>query len=165
MSITIRPAVKADLDSILSILNHAIVHTTAVYDYEPRQPEEIEQWFTEKQQGRFPVLVAVQNDTVLGYATYAPFKNKEGYKFCVEHSVYVAEGYGGRGIGKLLLATLIQNAKTENLHTMIALIDADNKGSIIFHEKLGFIKTGVLQQVGYKFNRWLDVQFMQLTLD
>ena len=165
MSIIIKPADEANLASILSILNHAIVHTTAVYDYEPRQPEDIAQWFTEKQQGNFPVIIALENDTVLGYATYAPFKNKEGYKFCVEHSVYVAEGHAGKGIGKLLMTELIQLAKAQNLHTIIALIDADNIGSIIFHEKLGFSKTGVLKQVGYKFNRWLDLQFMQLTLN
>ncbi|AXG74469.1 N-acetyltransferase [Flavobacterium arcticum] len=164
MSITIKLAQLSDVAQILSIVNHAILHTTAIYDYKPRTLTDMEHWFTAKQQGNFPVLVAVQNNIIVGYASYGHFNAKEGYKYCVEHSVYVTEGYAGKGIGKLLLATLIEHAKQQKLHTMIGLIDADNKNSIAFHEKFGFTKTGVLQQVGYKFDRWLDVQYMQLIL-
>ncbi|KAF2516271.1 N-acetyltransferase [Flavobacterium salilacus subsp. salilacus] len=164
MSITIRPAQLSDVAHILPIVNHAILHTTAIYDYEPRTLANMEQWFAEKQQNNFPVFIAIQNDIVVGYAAYGKFNPKEGYKYCVEHSVYVAEGYSGKGIGKLLLVTLIEHAKQQALHTMIGLIDADNKDSIAFHEKFGFVKTGVLKQVGHKFDRWLDVQYMQLML-
>ncbi len=164
MSITIKPAVLNDVVHILPIVNHGILHTTAIYDYVPRTLADMEQWFATKQQANFPVFVATQNDVVVGYASYSHFNVKEGYKYCVEHSVYVAEGYAGKGVGKLLLATLIEHAKTQGLHTMIGLIDADNKNSIAFHEKFGFVKIGVLKQVGYKFDRWLDVQYVQLML-
>ena len=164
MSINIRPAQLSDVAHILPIVNHAILHTTAIYDYAPRTLTDMEQWFATKQQANFPVFVAIQNDVVIGYASYDHFNVKEGYKYCVEHSVYVADGHSGKGIGKLLLATLIEHAKQQRLHTMIGLIDADNKNSIAFHEKFGFTKTGILKQVGYKFNRWLDVQYMQLIL-
>lgn len=164
MTVTIKLAKSSDVVQILPIVNYAILNTTAIYDYAPRTLADMEQWFSAKQQGNFPVLVAIQNDIIVGYASYGHFNVKEGYKYSVEHSVYVAEGHSGKGIGKLLLATLIQHAKKQGLHTMIGLIEADNKDSIAFHEKFGFVKTGVLKQVGYKFNRWLDVQYMQLIL-
>lgn len=165
MEITIQPATVAHLNSILSIMNHAILYTTAIYDYEPKSLQEIEQWFAVKQQANFPVIVALQNDEVIGYATYHQLKDKAGYKFCVEHSVYVAEEHKAKGIGKLLLSELITLAKEQSMHSMIGLIDADNKNSIAFHEKFGFTKAGLLKQAGYKFNRWLDVQIMQLMLN
>lgn len=164
MNITIQQATMANMVDILPITNHAILHTTAIYDYEPRTLQDMQNWFTEKQQNNFPVLVALINTTILGYATYGQFNPKEGYKFCVEHSIYVSENYTGKGIGKLLLTELIQRAKAQGIHTMIGLIDAENKNSIAFCEKFGFTKAGLLKQVGYKFNKWLDVQFMQLTL-
>ena len=164
MEITIQPATVAHLNGILSIMNHAILNTTAIYDYEPKSMEEVEQWFTAKQQAGFPVIVALQNNKVTGYATYYQLKDKAGYKFCVEHSVYVAEELKGKGIGKLLLSKLIHLAKEQAMHSMIGLIDADNKNSIAFHEKFGFTKAGLLKQAGYKFNHWLDVQIMQLML-
>ncbi|PZU43082.1 MAG: N-acetyltransferase, partial [Sphingomonas sp.] len=82
----------------------------------------------------------------------------------VEHSVYVREGFSGKGIGKLILSELIEVAKKQKLHTIIGLIDTDNAGSIAFHEKFGFEKAGVLKEAGYKFEKWLDVQLMQLLL-
>ncbi|GGB81380.1 N-acetyltransferase [Flavobacterium suaedae] len=165
MEITIQTATVAHLNSILGIMNQAILYTTAIYDYEPKNIKEVELWFKTKQDGNFPVIVALQNDEVVGYATYHQLKDKAGYKFCVEHSVYVAEEQKGKGIGKLLLSELIDIAKEQSMHSMIGLIDAENKNSIAFHEKFGFTKAGLLKQAGYKFNRWLDVQIMQLILD
>ena len=119
----------------------------------------------EKGQQNFPVIVATdENDKILGFGTYGSFRLKAGYKFTVEHSVYVREGFSGKGIGKLILSELIEVAKKQKLHTIIGLIDTDNAGSIAFHEKFGFEKAGVLKEAGYKFEKWLDVQLMQLLL-
>ena len=111
MEIKIRPAVFTDLDTILEIINHQILHSTSIYDYEPRDFETHKLWFEEKLAQDLPVIVAETENGVIGYATYGTFRHKIGYRFTVEHSVYVAEEFLGKGVGKLLLAELIQLAK------------------------------------------------------
>jgi L-amino acid N-acyltransferase YncA len=164
MDIKIRPAVFSDIDTILEIINHEILHSTSIYDYEPRDFETQKLWFEEKQDQKLPILVAESENGTIGFATYGSFRQKEAYKFTIEHSVYVAEEFLGKGIGKLLLVELIQLAKNQGYHTMIGAIDADNAGSITFHEKFGFKSVGTIRQVGYKFDKWLDLVFMQLIL-
>lgn len=164
MEITLRPAIANDLEGILAIVNHNILHSTALYDYNVKSMEYMQQWFTEKQESGWPVIVADSKGKVAGYGTYGTFRTKDGYKYTVEHSVYVNEEYHGKGIGKMLLADLIVLAKKQGMHSMIAGIDAENKGSIEFHKKFGFREAGLLKEVGFKFNRWLDVVFMELHL-
>ena len=165
MKVTIRPATVNDLREILVIVNHAILHTTAIYDYEPRTIEAQQQWFDDKVKRNFPVIVAEADAKIVGFASYGAFNPKVGYRMTVEHSVYVADGFSGNGIGKQLLSELIALAKTQNIHVMVGLIDASNIRSIEFHKKFGFTENGILKEVGFKFGMWLDVQFMQLILD
>lgn len=165
MQTTIRTAEAKDLAGILEIMNHNILHSTAVYDYEPKSLDEIQGWFTERQQDGFKLIVADYDGKVAGYAAYGIFKPKAGYQFTVEHSVYVSEEFIGKGIGKLLMAELIAIAKEKGIHSMIGVIDADNASSIAFHKQFGFTETGFLKEAGFKFGRWLDVTFMQLMLD
>jgi len=165
MEIKIRPAVFADLDTILEIINHQILHSTSIYDYEPRDFETHKLWFEDKVTHDLPVLVAETENGTIGYATYGTFRHKIGYRFTVEHSVYVADQFLGKGIGKLLLAELIQVAKKQKYHTMIGVIDSENEGSIAFHKKYGFETVGVIKESGYKFDRWLSSVFMQLILE
>ena len=164
MQINILPATPQHLTGILSIVNHAILHTTAVYDYQERSYAGMETWLLDKLAANWPVIVAETNGEVLGYASYGTFRIKEGYKFTVEHSVYVANVHQGKGIGQLLLAELITLAKEQGMHTIIGCIDNDNAGSIAFHKKFGFKEAGVLTESGFKFGRWLDLFFMQLIL-
>jgi L-amino acid N-acyltransferase YncA len=164
MEIKIRPAVFADIDTILEIVNHQILHSTSNYDYEPHDFETQKLWFEEKMVKNSPVIVAEYENAPIGYATYGTFREKIGYQFTVEHSVYVAQEFIGKGIGKLLLAELIRLAKEQGYHVMIGAIDADNSGSITFHEKFGFKVVGTIREVGYKFDHWLDLVFMQLIL-
>ncbi|MFT3796077.1 GNAT family N-acetyltransferase [Flavobacterium sp.] len=164
MEIIIRPAVIADVPSILDIVNHAILHTTANYNYEPQTLETQLQWFKDKQQHNFPVIVAEFENQVIGYGAYGTFREKIGYQYTVEHSVYVADNHFGKGIGKLLLTELIRLARAQNYHVMIGAIDADNADSIAFHKKFGFEECGVIKQAGFKFGKWLDLLFMQLIL-
>lgn len=164
METIIRPAVIEDLTSILEIVNHAILYTTAIYDYNQRTLDEQLIWFEEKQASNFPVVVAESNNEVIGFGTYGAFRVKIGYRFTVEHSVYVSDKATGKGIGKLLLQKLIDLAKEQNFHSMIGVIDATNLGSIAFHKKFGFQEVGVLKEAGYKFDKWLDVSLMQLLL-
>jgi len=161
----IRKADLTDIEAILEIVNDAILNSTAIYDYDVRTLKEQISWFEEKKEQNFPIIVAVDEDgKVVGFGTYGTFRMKIGFKFTVEHSVYVKESFSGKGIGKALLLELIALAKVQKLHVMIGCIDAENKGSIAFHEKLGFKKAGILKESGYKFDKWLDLQFMQLIL-
>ena len=161
----IRRARIEDIDAILEIVNDAILNTTAIYDYDVRTLNDQISWFQEKQEQDFPVIVATdKKNKVVGFGTYGTFRLKVGFRFTVEHSVYVKEGHSGKGIGKAILLELIALAKAQKLHVMVGCIDADNIGSIEFHEKFGFKKAGILKESGYKFDKWLDLQFVQLIL-
>ena len=160
--IDIRHATEQDLPAILDIYNDAIVNTTAVYDYEPHSLDMRRAWFAAKQQQGYPVFVAEENGQVYGFSTLGPFRSWAAYQYSVEHSVYVKVGHRGKGVGKLLMHPLIDHARAVRYHTMIAGIDADNAASIAFHQQFGFEQVAHFRQVGYKFNRWLDLVFMQL---
>ena len=158
--VRIRDATQADLAAMLAIYNHAVAHTTASYDYTPRSMERQQAWFAAKQEGKLPVLVAQCGDEVAGFASYGPFRAWEGYRFTVEHSVYVDEAFRRRGIASALVQELLERAQAARLHLMVAGIDAANTGSIALHRRLGFEDAGVLREAGYKFERWLDLAFM-----
>lgn len=160
----VRKATTSDLPSILEIVNHAILNTTAIYDYDPRSLEEQTVIFENKNAKNFPTFVAEYDNEIVGFGTYDSFRMKVGYRFTVEHSVYVKKGFAGKGIGKLLLEQLIASARAENYHIMIGVIDASNENSIRFHEKFGFESMGILKEVGFKFGRWLNSNLMTLRL-
>lgn len=153
-------------DGIAAIYNHAVEHTTAIWNERLVDAEDRAAWLAARQSDGFPVLVALEEDgTVLGYATYGPWRPHDGYRRTVEHSVYVREGLRGRGTGSTLLSALIERARAQGLHVMVAGIDAENLGSVRLHERFGFDRVGVLPEVGIKFGRWLDLAFLQLVLD
>ncbi|MGQ7944243.1 GNAT family N-acetyltransferase [Flavobacterium sp. WC2509] len=165
MEIKLRPYQTGDTQAILDIINYNILNSTALYDYNIRSYEQQKAILEEKINKGFPVIVAECDGKVAGFGMYSEFRFREAYKFTVEHSVYVDNDYHGMGIGKILLAELIQIAKKQNLHTMIAVIDAENQSSIHFHEKFGFETVGIIKESGYKFDRWLHSVFMQLILE
>lgn len=153
-------------DFILEILNEAIVHSTALYDYEPRPPESMKAWFATKRAKGFPVVGAVDGKgELLGFASWGSFRAFPAYKYTVEHSVYVRDDQRGRGLGKILMKELIRRASEKQVHVLVGCIDASNEGSIRLHERLGFTHSGTFPQVGFKFGRWLDVVFYQLILE
>lgn len=165
MKIEIRPYEIQDTQAILDIINYNILHSTALYDYSIRSYDQQKNILADKIAKQFPVIVAELEGHVVGFGMYSEFRFREAYKYTVEHSVYVDQNIYGKGIGKALLQELIILAKTQGLHTMIGVIDAENQGSIDFHEKLGFKKAGIIKESGYKFDRWLDSVFMQLILE
>lgn len=156
----------AHAGAILAILNDAIVHSTALYDYKPRTAENMVAWFRAKQAGGFPVIGAVDDASgeLLGFASYGTFRAWPAYKYTVEHSVYVHRDHRGRGLGDTLLRKLIEAAKQRDVHVLVGAIDMANQGSIRLHERLGFVHSGTIREAGFKFGRWLDVGFWQLTL-
>ena len=151
--------------AILDILNEAIVNSTALYDYRPRGPETMAGWFKAKEAGRFPVIGAIEGNTLVGFASYGTFRAWPAYKYTVEHSVYVHRDQRGKGIGVALMRRLIEAAREQQYHVMVGGIDADNRPSITLHEKLGFVHSGTVRHAGYKFGRWLDLAFYQLLLE
>jgi L-amino acid N-acyltransferase YncA len=152
-------------ESILVILNDAIVNSTAIYDYQPRPLESMTPWFTAKRKGNYPVLGAVSEaGELLGFASYGPFRAWPAYKYSVEHSVYVSPSHRGKGIGKQLVEAVIQEATKHDYHVLIGGIDSQNAASIALHKGLGFQHAGTMRQVGYKFERWLDLEFYELIL-
>lgn len=162
--ITIRHAHEADLPELLTIYNDVIVNTTAVYDYEPHTLDMRRAWYTAKQKAGFPVFVAAENNTIVGFSSIGPFRAWAAYQYTVENSVYVSSACRGKGIGKQLLQPLIDASVAMNMHTIVAGIDAANKASIQLHRHFGFKEVACFKEVGYKFGRWLDLVFLQLVL-
>lgn len=164
MEIKIRDYQKQDCPAVLAIINDAILNSTALYDYNVRTLTTQETIFEEKIQKGFPIIVAEMNNEVVGFGYYSEFRFREAYKFTVEHSVYANKNCIGKGIGKLLLTELIERAKKQNLHTMIGVIDSENRNSIDFHKRFGFEEVGFIKDSGFKFDRWLHSVFVQKML-
>jgi len=160
--VTIRKATEHDLAQMLAIYNEIIANTTAVFQYDLHTLDMRIEWFAQKHKEGFPVFVAEENNEVVGFSTIGAFRNWQAYKYSVENSVYVKSDMRGKGIGKLLLQATINAAKEMKMHTIIAGIDASNETSIAMHKQFGFVEVAYFKEVGYKFDRWLDLNFLQL---
>lgn len=153
-------------NAILDIFNDTILTSTALYDYKPRAPESMVDWFAAKRAGGFPVIGLESADgSLLGFGSYGQFRAWPAYKYSVEHSIYVHRDRRRMGLGRVILRELIDAARRDDRHAMIGGIDAANASSIALHEQFGFRHVGTLPQVGFKFGRWLDLSFYQLLLD
>jgi phosphinothricin acetyltransferase len=157
----LRDAAEDDLAGLCAIYNEVIATSTAVYSSVPVTLEDRRQWWRARIAAGYPVLVAVDDSGVLGFATFGDFRAWPGYRFTVEHTVHVRADRRGGGVGTMLLEALFPRAAALGKHMMIAGVDAANMASIRFHERLGFEQAGCLREVGYKFDRWLDLVFMQ----
>jgi phosphinothricin acetyltransferase len=169
----IRDATDEDMPAILAIYNEVIANTTAVYRELPATLEERVAWWRGRVASGFPLLVAVEDatatdhaaaaggGTVLGFASFGEFRAWPCYRHTVEHSVHVRADRRGRGVGRALVTALFPRAAQLGKHVMIAGVDADNAASIKLHESLGFEQVARLREVGRKFDRWLDLVFLQ----
>ena len=153
-----------DLPGLLEIYNHVIAESTAVFSDTPVTLEERTTWWRNRTGQGYPVLVARDASGVVGFATFGDFRAWPGYRYTVEHTVHVRADRRNRGVGLLLMQALIPRATELRKHRMVAGIDAANLGSIRFHERLGFERAGLLREVGFKFDRWLDLMLMQRPL-
>lgn len=160
----ISDAQESDLPGILAIYNDVIATSTAVFSDDPVTLDERRAWWRARIAQGYPVLVAREADGVAGFATFGDFRAWPGYRFTVEHSVHVRADRRGKGIGTALIQALLQRAAALGKHVMVAGIDAANTGSIRLHERLGFEHVGRLKEVGWKFDRWLDLVFLQREL-
>lgn len=157
----LRDAAEEDLAGIAAVYNEVIATSTAVYSESPVTVEDRRQWWRARLAAGYPVLVAADGSGLLGFATFGDFRSWPGYRFTVEHTVHVRADRRGGGVGTRLLEALFPRAAALGKHMMIAAVDAANGPSIRFHERLGFRQAGCLREVGYKFDRWLDLVFLQ----
>lgn len=152
--------------AMLAIFNDTIANTTALYEYDPRTMDTMVQWFETKAQGDYPVIGAfTEQGELMGFASYGRFREQPAFKFTVENSIYLDTQYRGKGVAGELMRTVIAVAAHQGYHTMVGAIDLENIASLRLHQKYGFKEAGIIKQAGFKFDRWLDVAFYQLTLD
>ncbi|THV14275.1 GNAT family N-acetyltransferase [Rhizobium rhizophilum] len=163
-NLILRDATEADLSAILAIYNHAVAETTAIWNEILVDLDNRQAWFEARQARGFPILVAEIDGRIAGYASYGDWRAFDGFRQSVEHSVYVEKDFYGRGLGKALMAALIERATLGGIHVMVAAIEAGNQGSIALHTRLGFRLVGTHHEVGKKFGRWLDLTMMELKL-
>ena len=161
----IRDAGVDDLPGLLAIYNEVIATSTAIYTEQPATLDDRVTWWNARIAQGYPVLVATDGTGVIGFASFGDFRAWPGYRFTVEHSVHVRADRRGGGVGTALMRVLLARATALGKHVMIAGVDADNQASLQFHERLGFRRVAHFSQVGFKFDRWLDLVFLQRFLD
>jgi L-amino acid N-acyltransferase YncA len=146
-----------------SIYNHYVAHDTCTYQTEPESLPERLAWFDRHGPGH-PIFVAESEGQVVGWASLSPYNLRHGYRMTVEDSIYLDPGWRGQGLGTALLRKLVETARACGHHTIIAVISADQVASVALHARAGFVTSGRLTEAGHKFDRWLDIVYMQLIL-
>lgn len=167
MTLSIRPALPADIAAITQIYAHAVLHGTASWELDPPDAAQMMQRFETVLAGGYPYLVAQDDADLLGYAYAGAYRPRPAYRATVENSIYIAPGAQGRGVGTALLAALVQACTERGFRQMIAVI-GDGTGASVgsrrLHEAAGFRLIGLAEKVGYKHGRWLDQMLMQKEL-
>lgn len=161
----IRSARIDDLAAIIEIYNEAVLTTTATADYEPQSYSVRFDWYQSRTQAGYPVLVYEQDGEVLGFGALGPYVSRPGYRFTAENSIYVAHRAHGQGIGKALLAAILDSAREMGLRNILASISSDNVASLRLHEAFGFVEVGRCPALVWKFGQWIDVLLLQCVLD
>ena len=160
----IRAATLADAPAIAAIYAHHVRHGTATFETEPPSSGELARRMSKVLDPGWPWLVAQRDDTVLGYAYAAQFRDRPAYRFACENSIYVHADSRGQGLGKALLGALLQAAELAGFRQMVAVIGGAEPASAALHAALGFVETGRMRAVGRKHGRWLDTLYMQRAL-
>lgn len=160
----IRPATPGDHAQILAIWNPIFRDTLVTFASVEKTPETLAEYIdTRRARGR-EFFVAVDGDEVLGFASYDQFRGGDGYVHAMEHTVILAEGARGRGIGRAIMAAVEDDARAKGAHTMVAGISAGNPNAVPFHAAVGYQPCGRMPESGRKFGQWLDLILMQKVL-
>ena len=160
----IRRAERGDVPAMREIFNEVLRNSNSIYREEEVDLAERYAWFDEKMDHGYPIFGAYEENKLIGYAGYGSWRAAQGYRKTVELTIYVDNKYRGTGVGSLLMQTIIDQAKSNGYHVMLGAIDAENKGSIEFHKRFGFIETARMPEVALKHGQWLNLVFMQLNL-
>ena len=164
-AVSIRAATPADIPAITRIYAHAVKHGTASFELEPPDEAEMARRQRTLLDGGYPYLVAEIDNALAGYAYAGPYRPRPAYRFSVEDSIYIDPNAQRRGVGRVLLEHLIEECERRGFRQMIAVIgDSAQAPSIELHRSLGFRMIGAVENVGYKFGRWLDSVNMQRAL-
>lgn len=167
-AVRLREAGPHDLDVINAIYNQEVLHGVATWDVQPWSAERRAAWYAERGPGT-PALVAVVDDgaggAVVGFGYLSEYRPKPGYRFSLEDTLYVRPDWQRRGVGRMLLAALVERARGQGVHALLAWIEAENAASIELHRAFGFDLVGVQREVGAKFGRWLSLALMECRLD
>jgi len=164
-SVAIRDAALTDIPDITRIYAHSVEHGTASFELEPPDEAEMSRRMRTLLDGGFPYLVAEIDGAIAGYAYAGPYRPRRAYRFSVEDSIYVDPGAQRKGVGRALLERLIEKCERRGFRQMIAVIgDSAQTPSIELHRAAGFRMIGNIENVGYKFERWLDSILMQRAL-
>jgi L-amino acid N-acyltransferase YncA len=164
-SVSIHPATSADIPAITRIYADAVLNGTASFELEPPDETEMSRRMRTLLDGGYPYVVAESGGTLAGYAYAGPYRPRPAYRFSVEDSIYVDSGAQRRGVGRVLLEHLIEECERRGFRQMVAVIgDSAQTASIELHRSMGFQMAGTLENVGYKFGRWLDSVNMQRPL-
>lgn len=163
-TVRIRPAVPSDAAAIAGIYNEAILTTTATFDIEPKSVAERAAWL-EAHDERHPVLVAVVDGSVVGWAALTQWSDRPAYDDTAETSFYVDSAHRGRGMGRKLKEAIIAEARRLGFHSLIAQVAQGADASVYLNEATGFVHLGTLKEVGQKFGKLLDVHILQKMLD
>jgi L-amino acid N-acyltransferase YncA len=160
----VRDAVPADAADLLAIHNEAVRTTSAIWDEDEVELADRAAWLDRRLAAGLPVLVAEDAGTVVGYASYGPWRERSGYRHTAENALYVLSSHHGRGLASLLMDALLERARHDDLHRLVAMIESGNTVSIDLHVRRGYRVVGRLPEVGRKFDRWLDLTILQLDL-
>lgn len=162
-AVSIRPATEADLIHILRIYNDEILHGVATWDEEPWTMERRQTWFEGHDAGT-PVLVAEVDGEFAGFAYLSMMSDKAGWRFTREDTIYLDPAFHGRGVGKALLAALLDEGRRIGVNLVVASITSSNTASIALHRGFGFEFVGEWREAGFKFGQWMNTTYMQKNL-
>ncbi len=160
----IRRAEYNDVAAMLEIYNDAILNTTSIFVYHALTLEDYIDWFEGKARDGYPVLVYIEDQQVAGFATYGTFRRYSAYKYTIEHSVYVHKDHRRKNIGTKLLQAIREIAEEKGYATMVGAVTSANEASRLLHIDLGFSHAGTIHRAGYKFGKWLDLDFYEYPL-
>lgn len=159
----IRIAQKEDIEALLAIYNYEVINSTATFDLNPKTSEQWTEWFLAHNTNNHPLIVAVIDSQVAGFASLSPYREKEAYKSTVELSVYVHSDFRQRGVATALMQEIIRMAKEDEVtRTVVSVITSENDVSAQLHLKMGFTYCGTIHQAGEKFGRYLDISNFEL---
>lgn len=164
-ALTLRDAEDSDMDAVQAIYAHYVLSSLATFEETPPSVDDMLARRASVLSTGLPWLIAEIEGRVAGYACAGPYRPRPAYRYTVEDSIYVADGFGGYGIGSALLSELVRRCEAGPWRQMVAVIgNSRNEACVALHRSLGFSNTGTFRSVGYKFGQWVDTVMMQRSL-